>query len=247
MRQHIPNSLTATNLFCGIVALICVVEGYVDIALVAIGIGLVMDVMDGFVARRLGVASPVGKELDSLADMITFGAVPATMAMRMIWVGLDEMSVFEMDKLMGMQGLSLIGLLIGVFSGVRLAKFNLDTRQEDTFIGLPTPANTLLIGSCWLLVQPEYGSASPEWLRNPYFWMGLSVLSSYLLVSPIRLLSLKFKDFSWGANRYRYILIGLTVGLCIGLRFLAIPVVLLCYIALSLWAFGPGKAKDASS
>jgi len=215
--RHIPNMLTSANLLCGCLGLISVFGNYPVEPAYFIWAACVFDFFDGFAARLLKVSSPIGKELDSLADMISFGVLPA-MAMY-TWI----------DSTSGVSWLSYIALMIAVFSSFRLAKFNVDTRQADTFIGVPTPANALFLTSLVFL---------PESMRTIIFTApvltGITVVFSLLLVAPFELFALKFKDFSWKNNKIRFSFLAVSVILLMFLKAGALPAIILSYILISL-------------
>ena len=177
----------------------------------------VFDFFDGFAARLLKVSSPIGKELDSLADMVSFGVLPALAMYRMI------------QQSGGPDGLPYIALLLAVFSALRLAKFNIDTRQSDSFIGLPTPANALFITALAFLPEGWLGGV----LSNGYALAVVAVLFSLLLVSPWELFALKFKHFGWKGNQIRFIFVLLSAGLLIGWGAIALVPIILIYLLLS--------------
>jgi CDP-diacylglycerol--serine O-phosphatidyltransferase len=180
-------------------------------------IACVFDFFDGFAARFLKVSSPIGKELDSLADMVSFGLLPSIVAYKMLTVA-DAPSYVPY-----------LAFSIAAFSAIRLAIFNLDERQSDSFRGLPTPANALLITALPLLT----GSMS-TFLQSYWLLVAITFLSSYLLVSDIELFALKFKNFSWADNKIRFTFLILSVLLLALLQLAAIPVIILLYIGLSL-------------
>ncbi len=215
--RHIPNMLTSANLLCGCLGLISVFGNYPVEPAYFIWAACVFDFFDGFAARLLKVSSPIGKELDSLADMVSFGVLPA-MAMY-TWI----------DSTSGVSWLSYIALMIAVFSAFRLAKFNVDTRQADTFIGVPTPANALFLTSLVFL---------PESMRTIIFTApvltGITVVFSLLLVAPFELFALKFKDFSWRNNKIRFSFLAVSVILLMFLKAGALPAIILSYILISL-------------
>ena len=157
-------------------------RGHLDTAAWLIGIALILDFGDGFVARLVHVSGPFGKELDSLADVVTFGVLPAIM-------------VFQLGWFQGLGPIAYGAFLIAVLSALRLAKFNIDTRQSDQFIGLPTPANTMLIAAFPLMerYQPQYDAI---W-KNDIAW-GMLIAFSFMLVAELPLFALKFKSFAWG-------------------------------------------------
>ncbi|MBQ5896738.1 MAG: CDP-diacylglycerol--serine O-phosphatidyltransferase [Bacteroidaceae bacterium] len=194
VKKHIPNAITCCNLFSGCVACVMAFSGKFESAMLFIVLGAVFDFFDGMVARLLGVSSPLGVQMDSLADDITFGLAPATVIFSFMR-GLEYPSSFLADVL------PYFAFLIAVFSACRLAKFNIDTRQTTTFIGLPTPANALFWSS--LIVGGE------KWLlemNNVWILLiALIFLFSYFLVSEIPMFSMKFKNLSWKSNKTRYI------------------------------------------
>lgn len=215
--RHIPNALTSANLVCGCLGLISIFGNYPVEPAYFIWAACVFDFLDGFMARLLKVSSPIGKELDSLADMVSFGVFPA-MVMHQ-W----------MDTSSDVSWLSYSAIMIAVFSALRLAKFNIDTRQADSFIGVPTPANALFITSLVFL---------PESIRELVFTTpvltGITVVFSLLLVAPFELFALKFKNFSWGHNQIRFTFLGLSVLLVAIFKAGALPIIILSYIIFSL-------------
>lgn len=217
MIRHLPNLLTCCNLLCGCLGIVCVLEDRNIPAAYFVWAAGVFDFLDGFVARALKVSSPIGKELDSLADVISFGLLPA-MVMYKLWPADAG------------EYLPYLSFSIAAFSAIRLAIFNVDDSQSDSFRGLPTPANALLITALPLLNGwPE------QWLSQTYIIMAIVVISSYLLVSPIRLFALKFKNFSWKENKLKFIFLLLALVLLVLLKIAAIPLIILVYIGLSLY------------
>lgn len=207
--KNIPNAITCCNLISGCIAIVNAFMGNVELALMWIVIGATFDFFDGMSARLLKVSSPIGKELDSLADVVTFGIAPSTMIFYELSI-VSYPSFSQSSQLFGLPLSSLIpylAYLMAAFSALRLAKFNIDTRQSESFIGLPTPANALFWGS--LIVT------NPLWLEaHPYsFLMILTFMlfSSFLLVSEIPMFALKFKHWGWRVNKIRYSFMILTV------------------------------------
>jgi len=232
IKKHIPNSITLLNLVSGSVAVILAVEGQIITAVALVGLAAVFDFFDGFFARLLHVKSEIGKELDSLADVISFGLTPSVILFCLIR---------ENPALQSYQGLSGIlpysALLIAAFSALRLAKFNLDTRQSTSFLGLPTPANALFIVSLALIsgsqALQEAGLLSSI-AGNLYFQLALIPLSCFLLVSEIPLFAIKFSDgFSFSANKLKYIFALFTVIALIAFQWAGIPIVVILYVAIS--------------
>lgn len=232
MKNSIPNILTASNLFCGSIAVIYIFLGKADMVAWFILAALFMDFMDGFVARMLKVSSPVGKELDSLADMVGFGLVPALIMSRML-AELQGHSFPTMEMNLSEMGF-LAGLLIAIFSALRLARFNLDERQSDAFYGLPTPANTILILSLWLIVEYWPENWLSPFLGNLYVLLAITAFSCYILIADVRLIALKFKNFQLKDNLSRFLLLGISLVLLIVLQVPGIPLIIFIYLILSL-------------
>jgi CDP-diacylglycerol---serine O-phosphatidyltransferase len=218
IKNHIPNSLTLGNLLCGCIGIVYATEGNLINAAYLIGLACVFDFLDGFTARGLGVSSPIGKELDSLADMVTFGVLPG-------FIMAELLKGTEVPPLA-----PYLAFLIPVFSALRLAKFNIDTRQSDEFIGLPTPANALLIG--FLIFVPDLLPFIDH--ENATLLYGIVFLSCYLLVSPIRMLALKFKNFKWQGNQLKFAFLMVSVLLLLIWREWAVTPIILCYIIISI-------------
>ncbi|MDO5608665.1 MAG: CDP-alcohol phosphatidyltransferase family protein [Capnocytophaga sp.] len=231
MKRHIPNLITLLNLLCGSIAVIQAVEGNLLGAAIWVVLGIFFDFFDGFFARLLHVKSDLGLQLDSLADMVTAGLVPAIVMYQLL--GKSHLVVAN-DTLAGSL-LPYFGLLIALASAYRLAKFNIDTRQSDGFIGLPTPANALLI----LSLPFVSFTFIADLLSNTWLLIGITLLSSYLLNAEIRLIALKFKNYRWADNQLKYLLILFSAVSLIVLRQSAVPLIILFYIGISVFA----KAK----
>jgi CDP-diacylglycerol--serine O-phosphatidyltransferase len=190
----------------------------------------IFDFIDGFAARMLNAHSPIGKDLDSLADVVTFGLVPGAVLYRLLQMS-DPSAMYVSENFHKV--FQFFPFIITVFSALRLAKFNVDTRQAESFIGLPTPANTLFIVALPLILQHDRFHLSGL-ILNPYFIVILSVLMSYLLVAELPLFSLKFKTYDWKRNNYQYIFLLLSVVLFLLFFYVAIPLIILLYVLLSL-------------
>jgi len=237
MKRHIPNLLTLGNLLCGTLATICAIKGdFVGTAiLVAIGIGF--DFLDGFAARMLNVQGELGKQLDSLADMVTSGVVPGIVMLQLLInaVNLDVSGYFGIDTY-GATGSNLpyVGLLLTLGACYRLANFNIDTRQSDSFIGIPTPAMTLFVVSLPLIA--EFGSQTffVNLISNQYFLVIVTVLLTFLMNAEIPLFALKFKTFGFKENILKYSFLVLSILLLIVLKFVAIPLIIFIYVGLSV-------------
>lgn len=211
--RHLPNFITCLNLLTGAIGCFLLARGDISSPLYLILLAAFFDLMDGLVARQLGVSSAIGKELDSLADMVSFGLFPAYY-MTILIASRSEGYIF------------LVGLLIAVFSALRLAKFNTDDQQTDKFIGLPTPANAIMISTLIFL---------PESFINFYSLLSITAASCFLLVAPIELLAFKFKNFQWKENSLRYLLLILIVVLLIFFQWKALPLIIPCYILFSIF------------
>jgi CDP-diacylglycerol---serine O-phosphatidyltransferase len=240
--SFVPSLFTSSNLVCGVLATYFSLEGKIDIACVLIFIAALFDFVDGFAARLLKVSGDFGKELDSLADLISFGMVPGAMLFFIQKSHFTEFSGSASFTLL--QWILLLSpILIPVFSALRLAKFNIDVRQQSEFIGLPTPANALFFAAlCYtFLYKPDHYL---NVINQPAILTIFIFLFSYLLVAEIPLFALKFKTFKWNGNALRYIFI-----LCSGilLILLGIPgfsAIILLYIILSLFRNLANKSKE---
>jgi len=237
IKKHIPNAITCGNLLCGCIGILATIKGKPDIGAWMIVSAAVLDFFDGFIARLLHVSSPIGKELDSLADVVSFGVLPGFIMYKLIRsatvINYESCSTDSCPLI-----LPYLALIIPVFSALRLAKFNIDTRQSDSFIGVPTPANAILIASIPLMFMHPVSwlnlSGLYEFFKNEYVLLIISVGMSFLLVSEIPLIALKFKDFSWESNKIRYLFLISSVILLGLLQFAAMPFVIILYILFSV-------------
>lgn len=217
MKRNLPNFLTCCNLICGCFGIVFVLEGRDIPAAYMVWLACLFDFFDGFTARMLKVNSNIGKELDSLADMVSFGVLPSLVMYKLISASTDS------------SFLPYAGFAIAVFSALRLAIFNVDETQRDSFRGLNTPANSLFITSLPLLYN-DVG----KWLYNAWVLVAITLVFSLLLVSRIDFFALKFKNFNWQDNKMRFTFLTLSVLLLISLQIPAIPVIILLYLVLSL-------------
>lgn len=228
MKKHIPNILTCGNLLCGCIAVYWALQPIprYDFAFYFIIAGAVFDFFDGFVARLLGVSSPMGKELDSLADDITFGLAPASIAYALLHDNLQVAGHTESWATL----LPFIAFIISAFSALRLGKFNIDTRQTTQFIGLPTPANALFWSS---LAYAAHGQiAATAWALWPL--LAGVFLSSVILVAEVPMFALKFKHFGWKGNEIRYGFIFVSALMVIFAGLAAVAAAVILYVILSL-------------
>lgn len=222
--------ITALNLLCGLTAIYLSFQELLLYASLFIALGAFFDFFDGMAARALDVKSEMGLQMDSLADMVSFGAAPG-----FIMLQLMAKTPNVPDILIGPYLFApFLAFLIPVLSAFRLAKFNVDTRQTESFIGLPTPANSLFIGSLPFIISGTFAHQL-NWLNNYYILLGITVILSVLLVAELPLMSLKFKNFGWENNTKRYILIGFSAILIILFQAAAFPAIIIFYILLSLF------------
>ena len=226
MVKHIPNALTLLNVFCGSCALVSIQNGRYTEGYVFLIVALAADFFDGFVARALHVKSDMGKELDSLADMVSFGVVPGMILYKLLKTS-SLVSFFEHSYL------PLLAFIITAFSCYRLAKFNLDTRQTTDFIGLATPANTLFFIGLLLIKQNELEGLD-EIVSNAVFLYALIPLSSFLLVSEIPMFSFKFKGFGWVGNEIRFIFAAIAIVLLVLMHEAAISLLVVIYVLINI-------------
>lgn len=219
--KHIPNAITLGNLLCGCFAIIFALNGDIVNAALLMGAAAILDFFDGFAARLLKVSGELGKQLDSLADMVSFGVVPGFIFFYISRSSFGEESLWPY-----------LSFFIIIFSAVRLAKFNIDTRQTDQFIGVPTPANAMFIGSLALVLQHDtYGLT--EIIQHHTFLIVFPILSAYLLVANFPLIALKFKHFSFKGNEQRFILIGTSLFSIIVFKFAGVTFAIILYIIIS--------------
>lgn len=235
IKKHIPNTITLLNLLAGLLALIHAFNGNYNEAFSLVCLGIFFDYWDGFFARIWKVQSPIGLQLDSLADMVTSGVVPGLVMYKMLADIQENQSQYNLTEDTYYMGVvPYLGFLITLGSCYRLAKFNVDTRQTDSFIGLPTPANALLIMSIPMIQFHSEFEWLVNFLSNPYVLVGVTVLSSYLLNAEIPLFSLKVKSFSWEKYKMQVVFLILSLILIVLLEFIAIPIIILLYVILSV-------------
>jgi CDP-diacylglycerol--serine O-phosphatidyltransferase len=236
IKKNIPNAITSLNLLFGCIALIFIFGNRLVEASWMIVFAGVADFFDGMTARLLKVHSDIGKQLDSLADMVSFGVVPGMMVFKLI----NNVSYELLDTNTFLRWAS---LCIPIFAALRLAKFNIDEHQATYFIGVPTPAISLLIVSFPLILNHSpywQGIYSSNISFVCWFFSILSLVCAALMVLPFPLISLKFKNLSWGSNKGRYILLILSLASIIIFQFAAVPIIMVLYIVLSLFA-NPAK------
>lgn len=248
IKKHIPNLFTLGNLFFGILATIYAVVGVYEYVFLFVVIGIVLDFFDGFLARILNVQGELGKQLDSLADMVTSGVAPGVVMFTLLnqnsfavkayfeeTININAFNSVDNSEFY----LSFIGFLVTLAACYRLAKFNIDTRQADSFIGLPTPAMSLFVVAL-PLIDVDFAK---ELLSNNYVLTAITLLLSYLMNANLPLLSLKFKTFGFKENMMKYLLIITSGVLLITLKFLAVPLIIVVYIILSIINNSSAKQK----
>jgi CDP-diacylglycerol--serine O-phosphatidyltransferase len=244
MKKFVPNAITLLNFSCGVMAIVALLLWNNSLfASMFIVLGAVFDFFDGMVARKLKVSSDMGKELDSLADVVTFGVAPALIATNLLLIQSPKYEFLQVCHRI----ICYIPLCMAVMSCYRLAKFNIDDRQKTSFIGLPTPANALIWLSIPVISYISYNNIY-LWgiycekgyacftclLNNPYMILISSVILAFLLVSPLPLFALKFKNLTWKENKIKFIFLIIAALLIFLMSIYAIPVIIIVYILISI-------------
>ena len=224
IKKHIPNTITCCNLVSGCVAIAYAFSGNIELSFTWIIIGAVFDFFDGMSARLLNVSSPIGKELDSLADIVTFGVAPSTILF-------SELSVMSYPAILEplRSILPFTAYIMAALSALRLAKFNLDERQALGFIGLPTPANALFWGSL-IIGAGKWLEATPFMV---FFLLGGILISSWLMVSEIPMFALKFKEWGWKGNQVKYIFLLTCIPLLAIFGLTGLAIIIAWYVIIS--------------
>ena len=229
IKKHVPNAITLLNLFCGCIAMVFALNNDFEMAFYFVSLGIFLDFFDGFFARLIQVSSPLGLQLDSLADMVTSGVVPGVVMYQLLG------SSGGYPKLgWAVEPFPFLGFLIALGSCYRLANFNIDTRQTDSFIGLPTPANALFILSLPLVLRHSDSMLVLELLTNPWVLIAIIFLSVYLLNAEIPLFSLKIKTFSVQKNALQIGFLVASLLLLVFFQYAGIPLVIVFYVLLSV-------------
>jgi CDP-diacylglycerol--serine O-phosphatidyltransferase len=226
IKKHIPNLITLLNLFSGCIALVYASEANFEMAFFFVCLGIFFDFFDGFFARLLNVSSPLGLQLDSLADMITSGVVPGFVMFKMLTnsVNSDPSLIY----------LPYLGFIITLGSCYRLANFNIDTRQTDSFIGLPTPANAIFILSLPLILKNTDSILALEMLTNHWILLFISVISAFILNAEIPLFALKIKKLNFKDNALQIVFLLISLLLLIVFKFSGVALIIVFYIILSV-------------
>jgi CDP-diacylglycerol--serine O-phosphatidyltransferase len=228
-KKQIPNIITLLNLFCGCIATVFALKADFELACYFVCLGIFLDFFDGFFARLFKVSSPLGLQLDSLADMVTSGVVPGIVMYELLL----RSSLFPTLG-WDVAWFPFLGFIVTLGSCYRLANFNIDTRQTDSFIGLPTPANALFILSLPLVLRYSDAIIILEIFTNPWILLGIVLLSAYILNAEIPLFSLKIKKFTFKDNVLQIGFLVLSFLLLFFFQYLGIPLVIISYVLLSL-------------
>ncbi len=226
LKNHVPNTITLLNLFCGCIALVFTSQSNFEMAFYFVCLGIFFDFFDGFFARLFKVSSPLGLQLDSLADMVTSGVVPGFVMFMMMQKSQNLEASFMFFPY--------LGFIITLGACYRLANFNIDTRQTDSFIGLPTPANALFILSLPLILDYSDSIITFEILTNQWVLVAITLLSAYMMNAEIPLFSLKIKDFTFKKNALQIVFLGLSVLLLVLFQYLGIALLIITYVLLSV-------------
>ncbi|RUT70362.1 phosphatidylserine synthase [Flavobacterium cupreum] len=226
IKKHIPNLITLINLFCGCIAVVYVSEANYLMAFYMVCLGIFFDFFDGFFARLFKVSSPLGLQLDSLADMVTSGVVPGYVMFSLYANSAHELGTNPF--------IPFLGFIVTLGSCYRLANFNIDTRQTDSFIGLPTPANALFILSLPLVIEFSDSLMMLEILTNQWVLLLITLVSAYILNAEIPLFSLKIKKFNLKDNVLQIVFLVICLLLVVLLQYMAIPLIIIFYVVLSV-------------
>lgn len=229
MKKHIPNSITLMNAFSGAIAIACTLEGKFEYVPYLIAFSLLADFLDGMIARALDIKSELGKQLDSLADMVSFGVLPS-----MILYMLMKESLYGASSISSFLGFEVLAFLVAVFAALRLGKFNIDTRQSDSFIGLPTPAATLFVLGILLIHQHSNYTFLVNLTKSYTALSIISVLISLLMIAELPLLSLKMASFSFSKYKWQWALVGGSSLFILVFGINSLPMVIGFYILLSI-------------
>jgi CDP-diacylglycerol--serine O-phosphatidyltransferase len=238
MKKYVPNVLTTLNLICGLISLTLVLQyHHLAGAGIFIFIAALFDYLDGTAARVLKAYSELGKQLDSLADLVSFGVAPGLIVFQLLSLHCTNgCNILEQWNI-----IPYLALLIPVCSALRLAKFNIDLRQEINFIGLPTPANAIFFASIPMILQIQYRIHTfikldfmVALFSDPRVLAALAVFFSYLLISDFRMFSMKFKSMSWKENQQRYVFLIISLILLLIFSISAVPMVIVAYLLLSV-------------
>jgi CDP-diacylglycerol--serine O-phosphatidyltransferase len=243
MKKYIPNLFTFLNLLSGLLAILMAASDRLAAAAVLVFLGIFFDFFDGFFARKFRIVGELGKQLDSLADMVTSGVVPGIVMFQMLLYATREKYFMDLSCETGSWSsfeetfyyyVPFLGLLIPLASAYRLANFNIDERQTTSFVGLPTPAMSLLVVSLPLIQMYQPGSFLASWTQSVVFLVAVTFIGSYLLNASLPLFSLKFKEYTWKGNEIKFVFLILSAALLALFRIAAVPLIILLYVLLSI-------------
>ncbi|WP_300569515.1 CDP-alcohol phosphatidyltransferase family protein [Flavobacterium sp.] len=236
IQKHIPNIITLLNLFCGCIALVFAFQLEFELAFYFVCLGIFFDFFDGFFARMFKVQSELGLQLDSLADMVTSGVVPGVVMFQMLLKSFGEEKVINVSSWDNtVMILPFLGFIITLGACFRLANFNIDTRQTDSFIGLPTPANALFILSLPLVLMHSDIEFMRNALLNHAVLLAITLLSAFVMNAEIPLFSLKVKNFTFKKNALQILFLASSVLFILMFKYLGIPLIILFYVILSVF------------
>lgn len=249
LKSFVPNGLTLGNLFCGVMGIMLCMQGEMALASYLMALAAVFDFFDGLAARALGVSGELGKQLDSLADMVTFGALPGVMIFQFISIAHGNYFTPITARPITELGVESLGLVYTLFAALRLAIFNIDTKQSDTFIGVPSPAAALFVAAFPVILTEQYlinmyvplsesllnelqnklywGATDHQiisLLQNPNTWVAISLFLAGMMVAPVKMLNFKFKNMQWKPNKSRFL-------------FLAVTALLLLLVMIPYWHY----------
>jgi CDP-diacylglycerol---serine O-phosphatidyltransferase len=227
VRANIPNGITCLNLLSGCLSIIAAMEGNIQLAAILIFVAAILDFSDGLAARLLKAYSALGKELDSLADVVSFGVAPG-----IIWYRFISDIPGQHSLLLEVAMFS--ALLLPIFAAIRLAQFNTDPMQGESFIGLPTPAMAIAVAGCILVLAEKSFVTTPLSPFAAGFMLAITTLLSFLMISNLPMFSLKFKNLDFKENKIRFLFVGISLILLLLFQFLAIPLIILTYVILSV-------------
>lgn len=237
LKRHIPNLLTLLNLLCGTIATIFAVNNDLITAAYLVFLGIFFDFFDGFAARLLKVSGELGKQLDSLADVVTSGVVPGIILYKLLQ-SKQSITIFNTEIIswesQDIELIPFLGLLLTLGAAYRLAKFNIDERQTSSFIGLPTPAASIFVLSLPLILEFHSVQFVEELILNKWFLIAVTLILTFLMNAELPLFSLKFKNYTWKNNRVKYVFLITTIILFAVLQFIAVPIVIALYVLLSV-------------
>jgi len=243
MKKYIPNLFTLLNLFSGMIAVIMAATDELVWAAIFVFLGIFFDFFDGFFARKFNIVGELGKQLDSLADVVTSGVVPGIIMFQLMLHAANGQWFMELSCEIGnwreyqdtyYYFLPFTGLFITLAAAYRLAKFNIDERQTNSFIGLPTPAFSMFVVSLPLILWYSGNSFFIGLIENIYVLMAITFLGCYMMNAEIPLFSLKFKNYGWKGNEVKYLFLLATIVMLLTLQTVAIPLTILLYVVLSV-------------